>query len=1738
MESGRGAFRLLEVWTGEPFGTVAGSATWLIHTKSLTTLTSTSKLTRHGAVGGGFVVEHPLRAALSLPRSQSDDDVAAPLLAIALLKELQAPGSSNVKIVGTAVHNQKSEGWAKIFSALPRLTDQSPRDYLDSLASSCVSLLLDKNLRQTDRAFLREVEKCAMFADNVIEKSSARHRSKIVKGKLLLGSDDDEGDSRLIQHDVDWQADPTDTSNAGEPDITLFADDPSPPKEIDRVDKTGLATPSTRQLRAAFRTRTANQYSEFHWRSLSPPEISFLVNEAAQSFKSDAAEERMIGALVLLSIVLGKTPQATGKVVIAHAGNDEGINLARRGYLRKIPHPPQAWMAGDLTVELNEIANTIDLTLPETILAFLSAKMSRDMNLRPIWSLQWRSNEAFDQDLSNWTTQRSTRHRITPRRIANILLNRVFADCGRHAVVYWLFLSHDDPPPSGVYYTAYPVHELRRLHLEAWTAIFEPVGLKHVVHEAPNTNQVVGSRLQVPTPALKSLSGFLRSGVRQYEGTRQSLIHSHNTFVAYTLTLLNFATGHRPVTDPFDGFGTISISEGYALIDDKNLDIEHSARIVPLAASAIAQIRNYEAHLHGVASLLARWDPKMAARILAQLHEPQRRLLPTFFLLSDAHEWVAVQPSLLATYLPTSWLYPANAHRHALASQLSLRNVEEYVINQLMGHVDAGTASISGLSKLAPGDVFNGVRPILEDILKSFDFLPLGSPLNTVGEVSSAAKAPHAIAPATFGRERRAEIRAQIEEREVGFVRKTLESFLATKSPDDKLTDGDIRKFIEQVQKRSITFAFRHDQVRMDALRTELTALKERTHASFFIPRKRVVLSQESAYFRPQTLIEGARARLLQTEFSELLSNLKAPLPKNDNKAQTPRRFAYAVLSVIALARLSDSKAIQKYIISGQYLVHAGENNTAYLQFAVNSSNVRRIPLDEVTAHLLLPVPRDFPEIKVVEQDIRAILSHLPGSYIGRGRQSTIEQLCRLVDARNRLDLPGQLADYLSGTTRSAALPFQDWVRTEHRRFLPSINPASSHDEPSQVQIPVQELEAVPANVKADEAHASEFIKAITRVLSHAATKTSFDASVSKGRGTTSYPTPEKVQTLDQTVQHLAKKGTLAPIGAMAASWIKTLMTVGSTEGRVVLSTVRRYWADLKRDAIPLAYSLTYEEISAGALEEIYHQAIDITEQHQEYVRKVLGLFHGHIESTFGVPPVDWSEVLPETYENDADVINPSILPEWMYFHVLQLLKNDVHVSNQRERESATLLVILMYRFGLRTSEARGLLLRDIFLYDDRYYLRVAPNFARKIKTDAGIRFVPAIDALTALESGLIAQFCAAGESFRSHDPLAMLFASELNSRDLSGMTRVCARAADAIAEVAGSKSYSLYALRHSFVSRVHVEISQTPSIGAMPLGLSRPTHGEHANRLLAIVTGHVHSGTTLKHYCHRFHTLLDRRRIQEEANEKIFRAIGAIKVESAHEASSWPWQSLRDLPEYQLPLALPPPRIRPGATVGQIEQAVRFLRLVRSGHPAGTIPALLQTTADSVALFQEGLKKLDRECNVVFSKGVDEYGLGTEGHPDSQRINHWLQLAEAARKLDAAFAEPEFARAALRLVDNWFRYVSSDTDVTLLDPSVLPDLRELLTRVDISLSDVLIYLAAHDRDCDWFAGALSKATALGFNVEEVTRIARPRSQPSPKRVWPRFEVSIKRQREGSVRNARQLGMLLMSIWLVYGAAT
>ena len=208
-----------------------------------------------------------------------------------------------------------------------------------------------------------------------------------------------------------------------------------------------------------------------------------------------------------------------------------------------------------------------------------------------------------------------------------------------------------------------------------------------------------GSQLIVKPEAVNALFEYL---ALQTQASKGDIAAFHNAYTYYILHLLNFATGHRPVRDPFDDLDHIDLINKKIFISDKeSRQTSTSARVLRLPEIAIQQLNLYIEHLKELQLRLCVINPN-AANAVARTLAGKNRLL---FLFeendSGSYQIQPLSPKAVQEYLGVLFNIPANWHRHYLRTFLSRSTVPGELIDAWMGHAKLGQEGYNQFSGLS-----------------------------------------------------------------------------------------------------------------------------------------------------------------------------------------------------------------------------------------------------------------------------------------------------------------------------------------------------------------------------------------------------------------------------------------------------------------------------------------------------------------------------------------------------------------------------------------------------------------------------------------------------------------------------------------------------------------------------------------------------------------------------------------------------------------------------------------------------------------------------------------------------------------------------------------------------------------------------------------------------------------------------------------------------------------------------
>lgn len=235
----------------------------------------------------------------------------------------------------------------------------------------------------------------------------------------------------------------------------------------------------------------------------------------------------------------------------------------------------------------------------------------------------------------------------------------------------------------------------------------EALGLHNVPF--PDAAGTHGSRLDLPKKGLREIFAEQENLFVQWRRKPglelPHLAARHNAYTSYCLMLLYFASGHRPVGNPFERLADMDLESGLIWISDKTSSGNRGARILILPHIARRQLAHWCTYLerlqHRLKFLV---QPNIDARIRAALDPRASDQAPLFFYwgLDD----VVIEPSASQQRSALQEILPAalNWSRHLLRSDL-LPRLNGELIDAWMGHAHYGETAFKKSSGLGLGDL-------------------------------------------------------------------------------------------------------------------------------------------------------------------------------------------------------------------------------------------------------------------------------------------------------------------------------------------------------------------------------------------------------------------------------------------------------------------------------------------------------------------------------------------------------------------------------------------------------------------------------------------------------------------------------------------------------------------------------------------------------------------------------------------------------------------------------------------------------------------------------------------------------------------------------------------------------------------------------------------------------------------------------------------------------------------------
>ncbi len=974
--------------------------------------------------------------------------------------------------------------------------------------------------------------------------------------------------------------------------------------------------------------------------------------------------------------------------------------------------------------------------------------------------------------------------------------------------------THLSPPHTRFYY----VPNNRQL-IDAWNTV------QNKLWDSADMSPSIGYKdLAWNGYVLKS--AVLRKAVHNLKQrpSASNLVKFHNWFTMYTVSMLSWNLGHRAVRDPFCEEELVDLESGLLLINDKRKHGSNNFRILKIPEILSTQYLNYIDHLTNFVRRIEDSDPEgelkeiclYMKKIIASGNRKveQRRL---FFLISKSLKIKGVSPKKLKKWWNQNGLpVKSNFGRHHVATELINYYGISYPVAQLfLGHSMKSKTSLLSevvLSRDLKSIEIASVSIILGPGWESLLGLPTPNQPGTLklGRIKSPAsniypfKRPGYVLRAEFQKE---------QENRIRVITKEIKACLNEVTSDNSgLVDEAL-----QDRRNALEADFRNRIIGLD-----FPHHKEWRSLLSFI---RVEFNNENPM--PSVL-----------RFNNLSSGISF-LSKSSAKKYTKSKNASLIwldwlntdwvswVTEGECAGVHQSKMVATLVLQAALLGGAPRSSvTAGLGQRQQSSSIDsykiyntnglthielyRSELYEVEGEKLWEerwvdrwIPDQFSKALLVTiskyQDIDSSQVEL---YLGELRskldlpfasRSILADVAKISQPVYALNYAGYSSAVQTGKIKRRPLSIEAWSRLRLNQRWDSK--ASRRSKPNKVVRTDTKI----SNTSFDTEKFREIIKNGMKSL----------------RASGSHRRRDQCERFAEMFEYIQMRLTRAPLSiSMFLSWAACFSRRGtrgfSTSGKLKLKDTtldpyitRLYDALFRADKFPV-----FEAMSGNEITEFYRQAINknVGKTTTHNLKQLLYIFQMNSESEYLIVECDW-EVLDGIPISYSVPLHGNIVTIDEYELLLRSLSSEAVDSNYIELLSCLFISLMMFRFGLRPSEASRLTSRDLVFDDVGNIKTVIVRQSKKgsTKTKSGVRQVFSTFELLDVEHYIVRNCFERAVAFSEINPD---FA--ISSRYISGETPYEAsiwmqaytqKISQKLKEITGDSSVSAYTLRHSYVT-------------------------------------------------------------------------------------------------------------------------------------------------------------------------------------------------------------------------------------------------------------------------------------------------------------------------------------------------
>lgn len=1524
------------------------------------------------------------------------------------------------------------------------------------------------------------------------------------------------------------------------------------------------------------------------WEHLNRHDLAVVRASIAEDLSSPGP--RFAGALfAALILATGRRVGDVGRLRIGRPSSGEDFFDSEGRWRRTIMRPPKAWRpAASLGEALQAGVEQVTLALPEHLANAIRELVSAHPGARTVGEALHVGDDEVLPLLSRWLDPLRAAHpssRLTHGRLSRALALELTAQLGDEVVVHKLVGSAEDVPPIASYYAAVPTSVLHAAYQQAVSAL---LGDAPVVAITSAAAERTGPSV-LKEERRRSLADALYAIVATSRGA--TLVEQHNAYARYVLWLLLAVSGHRPVTDPFEALDLFDLERGLVLVADKFVHDANQARLVPLPRLAIEMVAAYREHLLRLSQLLCPEHPALAARIDTTVRPSGPRALPFFFLLTAEFEVERISEGVLTESMSATLPgLPANHFRRELSSYAAAQGWPYDLVREMLGHVDQGQPAIGDWSCLSSDDLLS-LQGRLDGFAADFGWRHVDSPLLALTRPRtrpSGMSGTHEPLPIALGTALRQQQLARSHKRAVSRMEAALRAWCRNRRWS-RLEQADVDALQQQVLHGRQQPSSLAEIAMFDRIARLLSWVKRRYGLSTLrVPAARRVASTAQAALAVGTLQVASRGRALEDAFVRRL-HARARAGRG---AMPAVGMAEAIVSLSVLSLVSDVHTLRALLrgdrfellaVDGlglQLEVHIGGSGSRRPRQDSGPTATRRYPLHPLSAALLARAsnadaahhPRAY--TRLVKQ-LRHSVEGAGAAELSNAAQA-MQWLCEQVSALARLVVPGHLAAYLDGSSMAVGVPRADWLRwmtgaraacepvVKKAPVPPAAQPPTSEDRPAE-PIHGGDSGASDATSRAAGIALHRAVRDAIRSVRHTAVETRAESNRSANQ----------IEKLVPKLLAVVKQHDQSPeIARAVVFWFVELLLNGLNGDRLRTSSCERYYSALVLLLIDLLSGVLLREANDTVWATAYSTLMDaVPPSGQAMVFGRLRAFHSFLVRQYGVPEVDWHEVVPEgllrSHVPDAGLV---LWPD--YERALHLLLHD-ETADLRERRLQACVLLLMFRLGLRIGEALALRERDLHCEPDgTWVVLVRPSDYRELKTDSGIRQVPLIGPLSEVEAELLEGWASHARELVGDDRCGALFSLSERPRHLVDRARITTRIADALRAATGDRNLRPHHLRHGLATRLVVLMSlealpadpkqaailrrllgPCEPAAARRLLLDRPERSKRGLWALAVAIGHASPRTTLRWYAHGEELLLALQMaprftsaplrldaatasyvlgVRLPASSRKLEIDGPL-VRRHHAARVVRAESLVD--QRSKEPVLPARRVVPEMPVAPIE----IDRLLDITYRRGRVDGVERVLMAPISRIEEELRAdhaLREEAGFDLPRAawaptratgaVSHARAGTRSAVETERVRTFL------RGLGHGLKDPRWLATTAQVTQLWRRrYRADSTALVLASVAEAQEVARWCVGVGIDVGHLAILVP---RDCDEMA-ATCRSSLNGHGVHLATQVDRLPGLRSPyrKQVLTRLGFQLRENDQGPLTHMTQWHrvMHVLSVWLV-----